>query len=202
MIMNQQLEYKRHTLAHLLTAAVVEQYPHAKLTLGPAIDTGFYYDIDFSAGTAPGEDDLKSIQKGMKKQINKWTQWSHEEVSADVARERFAGNQFKLELIDEIEAGNIQAVVVYRLDRLTRSIADFYELWRIFEKHDVVFVSATEAFSTDTPTGELFLNLLLSLAQWERQLTRQRVCDKIAERSKRGYWNGGNPPFGYDYSRE
>ena len=106
------------------------------------------------------------------------------------------------ELIDEIEAGNIQAVVVYRLDRLTRSIADFYELWRIFEKHDVVFVSATEAFSTDTPTGELFLNLLLSLAQWERQLTRQRVCDKIAERSKRGYWNGGNPPFGYDYSKD
>ena len=106
------------------------------------------------------------------------------------------------ELLDEIEAGNIQAVVVYRLDRLTRSIADFYELWRIFEKHGVVFVSATEAFSTDTPTGELFLNLLLSLAQWERQLTRQRVADKIAERSKRGYWNGGNPPFGYDYSKE
>lgn len=106
------------------------------------------------------------------------------------------------ELIDEIEAGNIQAVVVYRLDRLTRSIADFYELWKIFEIHGVVFVSATEAFSTDTPTGELFLNLLLSLAQWERQLTKQRVADKIAERSKRGYWNGGNPPFGYDYSKD
>lgn len=66
----------------------------------------------------------------------------------------------------------------------------------------MVFVSATEAFSTDTPTGELFLNLLLSLAQWERQLTRRRVSDKIAERSKRGYWNGGNPPFGYDYASD
>jgi len=101
--MNQQLEHKRHTLAHLLAAAVLEQYPHAKLTLGPAIDNGFYYDIDFSAGDAPGEDGLKSIQKGMKKMINKWTEFTHEEVTADVARERFAGNEFKLELIDEIE---------------------------------------------------------------------------------------------------
>jgi threonyl-tRNA synthetase len=101
--MQQNLEHKRHTLAHLLAAAVVDQYPHAKLTLGPAIDNGFYYDVDFSAGEAPGEEDLKSIQKGMKKQINKWTEWSHEEVTADIAREKFAGNEFKLELIDEIE---------------------------------------------------------------------------------------------------
>ncbi len=106
------------------------------------------------------------------------------------------------ELIADIEAGHIHAVVVYRLDRLTRSIADFYELNQIFERHGVVFVSATEAFSTDTPTGELFLNLILSLAQWERGLTRQRVSDKIAERSKRGLWNGGNAPFGYSYSKE
>jgi threonyl-tRNA synthetase len=101
--MTQTLEHKRHTLAHLLAAAVVEQYPHAKLTLGPAIDNGFYYDIDFSAGESPLEADLKSIQKGMKKQINKWTEWSHEEVTADEARVKFEGNQFKLELIDEIE---------------------------------------------------------------------------------------------------
>jgi len=102
-LMEQQLEHKRHTLAHLLAAAVVEQYPHAKLTLGPAVDNGFYYDIDFSAGETPGEEDLKRIQKGMKKQINKWTQWSHAEVTAEVAREKFVGNEFKLELIDEIE---------------------------------------------------------------------------------------------------
>ena len=102
--MEQQLEYKRHTLAHLLAAAVVEQYPHAKLTLGPAIDNGFYYDVDFSDGVAPGEDDLKSIQKGMKKLVNKWTEFTHAEVTVDQARAQFAGNQFKLELIDEIEA--------------------------------------------------------------------------------------------------
>ncbi|MFT5831880.1 MAG: threonyl-tRNA synthetase [Candidatus Paceibacteria bacterium] len=101
--MTQTLEHKRHTLAHLLAASVIEQYPHAKLTLGPAIDNGFYYDIDFSGGETPGADDLKSIQKGMKKQINKWTEWSYEEVTADIAREKFAGNEFKLELIDEIE---------------------------------------------------------------------------------------------------
>jgi threonyl-tRNA synthetase len=101
--MNEQLAHKRHTLAHLLAAAVVEQYPHARLTLGPAIDNGFYYDIDFSTGDAPGEDDLKRVQKTMKKLLNKWTEWSHEEVTLERAREVFAGNQFKLELIDEIE---------------------------------------------------------------------------------------------------
>jgi len=102
--MSEKLQYVRHTLAHLLAASVLQKYPHAKLTLGPAIDTGFYYDIDFAGGETPGDADLKDLQKGMKKLINKWTEWSHEEVSAVVARERFAGNQYKLELIDEIEA--------------------------------------------------------------------------------------------------
>ncbi|MEK7462246.1 MAG: threonine--tRNA ligase [Patescibacteria group bacterium] len=102
--MSEKLQNKRHTLAHLLAAAVLEQYPHAKLTLGPAIDTGFYYDIDFSSGGAPGDTDLKELQKSMKKLINKWTEFTHEEVSADKARTTFAGNEFKIELINEIEA--------------------------------------------------------------------------------------------------
>lgn len=102
--MNTNLEHKRHTLAHLLAAAVLEKYPHAKLTLGPAIDTGFYYDIDFSDGDTPGDEDLKVLQKDMKKLLNKWTEFTHEVVSAEVAREKFAGNQFKLELINDIEA--------------------------------------------------------------------------------------------------
>jgi threonyl-tRNA synthetase len=100
--MDKNLEHKRHTLAHLLAAAVIEKYPQAKLTLGPAIDTGFYYDIDFSAGEAPGESDLKGLQKAMKKLINKWTEFTHEEVSVEQAQEQFAGNPFKLELIAEI----------------------------------------------------------------------------------------------------
>jgi threonyl-tRNA synthetase len=102
--MDQNLEYKRHTLAHLLAAAVLEKYPHAKLTLGPAIENGFYYDIDFSEGEAPGDTDLKGLQKQMKKTLNKWDEFTHEVVSADKAREVFAGNQFKTEMINELEA--------------------------------------------------------------------------------------------------
>jgi threonyl-tRNA synthetase len=102
--MSEQLTNKRHTLAHLLAAAVLEKYPHAKLTLGPAIDTGFYYDIDFAGGAFPGDNDLKDLQKSMKKLINKWTEFTHQEVSADEARSVFAGNQYKTELINEIEA--------------------------------------------------------------------------------------------------
>ncbi len=100
---NLQLEHKRHTLAHLLAAAVLVDYPHALLTLGPAIDNGFYYDIDFSQGATPGDEDLKKIQKTMKKMLNGWKEFSHKEVTAQEARKVFAGNQFKLELIDEIE---------------------------------------------------------------------------------------------------
>lgn len=102
--MSQTLEYKRHTLAHLLAAAVMEHYPHAKLTLGPAIDTGFYYDIDFSGGPSLGDDGLKEVQKTMKKLLNKWTDFTHEEVSVDQARATFTGNPYKLELIEEIAA--------------------------------------------------------------------------------------------------
>lgn len=116
--MNQQLEHKRHTLAHLLAAAVIQKYPHAKLTLGPAIDNGFYYDVDFSGGGAPGDADLKGIQKDMKKLLNKWTEFTHEEVSAEKAREVFAGNQFKIELINEIEAKG-EAITLYTCGEFT-----------------------------------------------------------------------------------
>jgi threonyl-tRNA synthetase len=101
---NNQLENNRHTLAHLLAAAVIEKYPHVKLTLGPAIATGFYYDIDFSGGETITEDGLKEIQKMMKKMLNKWVEFTHEEVSAEVARAKFAGNPYKIELINEIES--------------------------------------------------------------------------------------------------
>jgi threonyl-tRNA synthetase len=116
--MSEQLQDKRHTLAHLLAAAVIEQYPHAKLTLGPAIDTGFYYDIDFSGGEAPGDIDLKDLQKRMKKLMNAWTEFSHEEVSADVARAQFAGNEFKTELINEIETRG-ETVTLYTCGSFT-----------------------------------------------------------------------------------
>ena len=96
------LAHKRHTLAHLLAAAVLELYPDAKNTIGPAIDNGFYYDFEFS--TPVKEEDLKEIQKKMKKLSNFWTEFTHKEVSESEAKEYFKNNPYKLELINEILA--------------------------------------------------------------------------------------------------
>lgn len=97
------LANKRHTLAHLLAAAVKEIYPEAKPTIGPAIDNGFYYDFDFGA-TPPKEDDLARIEKTMRKLLPSWSAFSHEEKTADEARKYFEGNEYKLELISDIDA--------------------------------------------------------------------------------------------------
>jgi len=98
------LEQKRHTLAHLLAKAVETEFPEAKPTIGPAIDNGFYYDFDFSAGKTPTDTDLKNLQTLMRKTLSNWTAFTHKEVTAAEARDAFKGNQFKLELIDELEA--------------------------------------------------------------------------------------------------
>src|SRR3989344_5568122 len=99
------LEYTRHTLAHLLAAAVLKKYPKAKLTLGPAIENGFYYDIDFSAGEkAPSDANLPGIEAMMRNLLPQWKEFTHQEVSIEEAREIFAGNEYKLELIEEIAA--------------------------------------------------------------------------------------------------
>lgn len=103
MHMNNTLEQKRHTLAHLLAAAVLKEYPHAKPTIGPAIENGFYYDFDFNDGEAPGDTELKNIQKNMKKLLSSWKEFTHREVSADEAREIYKDNPYKRELIDELE---------------------------------------------------------------------------------------------------
>lgn len=100
----EQLQNKRHTLAHLLGAAVLEHYPHAKLTLGPAIENGFYYDVDFSGGATLSDENLKEVQKTMKKLLNTWTEFTHREVSPNDARLFYKDNKFKLELIEEIIA--------------------------------------------------------------------------------------------------
>jgi threonyl-tRNA synthetase len=104
---NLSLSHKRHTLAHLLAAATLEHFPHAQLTLGPAIETGFYYDIDFGS-KKPNDDDLVKIQETMKILLKTWTEFSHKEVSQTEAKEIFAGNIYKNELIDEIsEKGEV-----------------------------------------------------------------------------------------------
>ena len=97
----EQLSPLRHTLAHLLAQAVQEHYPNTKLTLGPAIDNGFYYDIDFGADKITDED-LPKLEKSMRKNLANWTEFSHKEVSKEEAEKEFVGNEYKLELINEI----------------------------------------------------------------------------------------------------
>ncbi len=99
---NVPIEHIRHSLAHLLAAAVLTLWPDTKRTIGPATADGFYYDFDFGATTV-GDNDLTKIEKEMRKILPTWTTFSEREVSADEARELFAGNQYKIELIDEIE---------------------------------------------------------------------------------------------------
>ena len=112
--MDKNLENKRHTLAHLLAAAVLIDYPHAKLTLGPAIDNGFYYDIDFADGKTPGDDDLKKIQTHMRKMLGNWKAFSHREVSRAEALELYKDNQYKTELINEI-ADKGEVITLYTI---------------------------------------------------------------------------------------
>ena len=101
-------------------------------------------------------------------------------------------------LLDDIDAGRIDMVVVYKIDRLTRSLADFARLVERFDKSDCSFVSVTQAFNTSTSMGRLTLNVLLSFAQFEREVTAERIRDKLAASAKRGLWMGGLAPLGYD----
>jgi site-specific DNA recombinase len=101
-------------------------------------------------------------------------------------------------LLADIEAGRIDVVVVYKIDRLTRSLADFAKLVEVFDRTGVSFVSVTQQFNTTTSMGRLTLNILLSFAQFEREVTGERIRDKIAASKARGMWMGGMPPMGYD----
>ena len=98
---NENLSHMRHTLAHLLAQAVITNYPNSLLTLGPSIDNGFYYDIDFGTEKISDED-LEKLEKSMKKNLPSWKEFTHKEVSGEEAREYFKGNIYKLELIEEI----------------------------------------------------------------------------------------------------
>ncbi len=105
------------------------------------------------------------------------------------------------ELLEDVRQGKLDIVVAYKLDRVTRSLKDFYQLWEVFESHRVSFATASEQFDTSTSTGKLMLNMLLSFAQFERELTRERTMSKMAGRAERGLWNGGWVPLGYDYDK-
>ena len=101
-------------------------------------------------------------------------------------------------LLCDIEAGKVDVVVVYKIDRLTRSLPDFARMIEIFDRRPVSFVSVTQAFNTTTSMGRLTLNVLLSFAQFEREVTGERIRDKIAASKAKGMWMGGIVPLGYD----
>jgi len=101
-------------------------------------------------------------------------------------------------LLNDIQAGRVDAVVVYKVDRLTRSLTDFARIIEIFDSGKVSFVSVTQNFNTTTSMGRLTLNVLLSFAQFEREITGERIRDKIAASKKKGMWMGGVVPMGYD----
>ena len=101
-------------------------------------------------------------------------------------------------LLDDIRSRKVDVIVVYKVDRLTRSLADFAKLVELFDAHGVSFVSVTQQFNTTTSMGRLTLNVLLSFAQFEREVTSERIRDKIAASKRKGLWVGGNLPCGYE----
>jgi len=102
------------------------------------------------------------------------------------------------QLLSDIQADKVDTVVVYKVDRLTRSLADFAKMIEIFDSHTVSFVSVTQQFNTTSSMGRLTLNVLLSFAQFEREITSERIRDKVAASKKKGMWMGGVAPLGYD----
>ena len=101
-------------------------------------------------------------------------------------------------MLRDVEAGLIDVVVVYKIDRLSRSLTDFARLVDVFERHNVTFVSVTQQFNTTTSMGRLTLNILLSFAQFEREVIGERIRDKFAASRKKGLWMGGWSPLGYE----
>lgn len=101
-------------------------------------------------------------------------------------------------LMEDLKAGLIDIIVVYKIDRLSRSLSDFVRMVELFDQHQVSFVSVTQQFNTSTSMGRLTLNVLLSFAQFEREITSERIRDKLAASAKKGLWMGGTVPLGYD----
>ena len=117
-------------------------------------------------------------------------------MAASPAR-RWSGRRCK-RLLADIEARRVDVVVVYKIDRLSRALMDFAKLVEVFDRNNVTFVSVTQSFNTTTSMGRLTLNILLSFAQFEREVIGERIRDKFAASRKKGMWMGGFVPLGYD----
>ena len=158
----------------------------------------------------------KSTEEGLDQDFNSLDA-QHEACAAYVASQRHEGWRLLPEryddggisggtmdrpglrrLLADIDAGRVGMVVVYKIDRLTRSLADFARLVERFDRAGCSFVSVTQAFNTSTSMGRLTLNVLLSFAQFEREVTAERIRDKIAASKRKGLWMGGLAPLGYD----
>lgn len=101
------------------------------------------------------------------------------------------------QLLHDVKSGKVQKVLTYKIDRLTRSSKDFYSLIEYLDKYNVSFVSVTEQFDTSSPSGRLLRNIMLTFAQFEREMLAERVRDKLQQKSIKGMWNGGHCPIGY-----
>jgi DNA invertase Pin-like site-specific DNA recombinase len=113
----------------------------------------------------------------------------------------FSGGSMKRpgleQLLEDVASGKVDIIVVYKVDRLTRSLADFAKIVEVLDAHEASFVSVTQSFNTTNSMGRLTLNVLLSFAQFEREVTGERIRDKVAASKKKGMWMGGNVPMGY-----
>ena len=102
-------------------------------------------------------------------------------------------------LLRDIRSGYVDIVVSYKLDRISRSLKDFYSFWEILDSAGIMYASATQSIDTSSPAGGLMLNVLMSFAQYERELTIERTAARMLARARAGRWNGGYVPYGYDY---
>lgn len=105
-------------------------------------------------------------------------------------------------LLNDIRKKRVDAILVYKIDRFTRNQKGFYLIIDLFEKYNVTFIATTQNFDTSSAAGRLMRNIMLDFAQFEREMTAERTRDKMEARAKKGLWNGGLVPLGYDYSPE
>jgi len=140
----------------------------------------------------------ESQEEKIKSFVNSQNNWQVYKVYSDAGYSGATLNRPAIQqLLSDLKKEKIDIVLVYKIDRLTRSPKDFYQLIEFFEQSKIDFISITERFDTSTPAGRLLRNIMLTFAQFERELTSERTRDKMLERSKKGMWNGGLVPYGY-----
>jgi len=140
----------------------------------------------------------ESQEEKIKSFIQSQNNWQIAKVYTDAGYTGANTNRPALqELLEDIKQNKIDIILAYKIDRLTRSPKDFYQLIEVFDKYQTDFISITERFDTSTPAGRLLRNIMLTFAQFEKELTSERIKDKMLERAKKGMCSGGYAPFGY-----